>query len=415
MGFAKVFEAILDSSINDEDVAVRWLWITLLVKSNKYGQVQSTLTALARAANISREDTDRGMKILMSPDQNSTSEEEEGRRVINLGPNLWQLVNFAKYRNLRDEEAEREKVRERVRKHRERKKAADTVTECNENETKCNDIAEAEAYSDAEAEPHTEGISSGEEIPVVEPWKADHDDLLSVANPDPNHLGALWNHHAKPLKLPCIRVPINISTGSGKDKWAKAGVRLKEHPDLAEWDVVIQRIVGREYCQGANKDGWVASFEFLCRVRVFDDHFDGKFSRVGAKRGYSDRPDPTVGEHRPEDQGESARELRNSQKEFQQALTFRAAELKSEGMEDAAVSLAGWSTRIDAADPGDVFELVGKMLRELFDLLTESAKEEIREDIRPRLKGLKSDAMRRTGQALQDKAVRELLKIPRYE
>lgn len=68
------------------------------------------------------EDVEKGIKFLCSPDKNSRSKEADGRRLVEAGPFLYQVVNGAKYRAIRDEEARLEQLRTAQRTHREKKK-----------------------------------------------------------------------------------------------------------------------------------------------------------------------------------------------------------------------------------------------------------------------------------------------------
>ena len=67
-------------------------------------------------------DVERAITFLCQPDMKSTSKEEEGRRLIRLGEFDYRVVNFAKYREMRDEEKRREQNRAAQEKFREKKK-----------------------------------------------------------------------------------------------------------------------------------------------------------------------------------------------------------------------------------------------------------------------------------------------------
>ena len=149
MGYVKIHDQLFTSSIIEEDVVVRWVWIAMLLSCDRNGNVYGTLPALARKANVGVNQFEAAMEILMSPDKNSTSPEEDGRRIVETGPNLYHCVNYLHYRGMKDPVEEREKTRERVAKHR-KKKAGNAG---NKNVTKCNDIAEAEAEAEAENTP----------------------------------------------------------------------------------------------------------------------------------------------------------------------------------------------------------------------------------------------------------------------
>lgn len=147
MGFVKIHDAIFSSSIIEEDLVVRWVWICLLAACDKNGNVHGTEAALARKANVSLKEFQHAVKILTRPDSSSTSPDYEGRRVVKLGGNLWYCVNYAFYRNMKDPVEEREKTRRRVAKHRAKKKKRNAG---NADVTKSND--KAEAYAEAEAD-----------------------------------------------------------------------------------------------------------------------------------------------------------------------------------------------------------------------------------------------------------------------
>jgi len=120
--YVKLWNNLLRSSILEENVNVRWLWIALLLETDVDGNVYGTPEALARLANLSLKDTTDALAILMAPDENSTTSEENGRRLLNPAPNHWFVVNYSHYRNIKDANEERQKTNARVRLYRERVK-----------------------------------------------------------------------------------------------------------------------------------------------------------------------------------------------------------------------------------------------------------------------------------------------------
>jgi hypothetical protein len=129
VSFTKLDSGIVDSSIWSEPLSVRVLWITILAKSDENGFVACSTSGLQRAANISVDEFNKALKILESPDPDSRTPDNEGRRIekINGG---WVIINFMKYRAR--SEVIREQTRERVKKFREKKK---DVTQCNVTDT----------------------------------------------------------------------------------------------------------------------------------------------------------------------------------------------------------------------------------------------------------------------------------------
>lgn len=119
--FGLLFRSILTSSIIEEDVVTRWVWCCFIIEMDRSGIVHGTIPALARRWNVSRDDLEKALDRLQSPDPDSGCEEEEGRRIVNVGMNDWQVVSYEYYQSLADLEYRRAQTRERVRKHRESK------------------------------------------------------------------------------------------------------------------------------------------------------------------------------------------------------------------------------------------------------------------------------------------------------
>ena len=107
--FAKVFFQIFESSISDDYLA-RLVFMDLLVLSDEEGVVDKTTKAIARITNVPLEIIERAIEKLAAPDPDSRSPEEEGRRLVLIDTNRnwgWRIVNYNKYRQIRDEEARR--------------------------------------------------------------------------------------------------------------------------------------------------------------------------------------------------------------------------------------------------------------------------------------------------------------------
>jgi hypothetical protein len=164
MGFVKLHEQIFQSSIVEEDIVTRWVWICLLLLCDKNGNIYGTRAALARQANVEQFELDGSLHVLMAPDPDSTSKEEGGRRIIEAGPNLLHCVNYRHYRGLKDPDEEKEKIRLRVAKHRAKKKEEER-NDGNKNVTESNPIAESRGREQkAEAESPPKPPSRGAEI-----------------------------------------------------------------------------------------------------------------------------------------------------------------------------------------------------------------------------------------------------------
>jgi hypothetical protein len=97
MGFVKLSSGILDSSIWNEPIPTRVVWIAFLAKADQFGFVASSASGMLRASNIPQEDFDKAVAALESPDQDSRTSAFEGRR-IEKREGGWQVLNYEKYR-----------------------------------------------------------------------------------------------------------------------------------------------------------------------------------------------------------------------------------------------------------------------------------------------------------------------------
>lgn len=125
--YTRVFASILDSSINLQSVplSARWLWITMLIiaDNDRTGIVDMPIERLAAKAGMSVEETTAALELLGSPDPDSRSQAEEGRRIVPIREDArrgWQLVNWEEYKQIANEEHRRDSTRERVRRFREK-------------------------------------------------------------------------------------------------------------------------------------------------------------------------------------------------------------------------------------------------------------------------------------------------------
>ncbi len=129
--YVKVFSKILDSSIWVEDVNTRIVWFTLLASCDESGIAWfATLKNLANRVGISPDAVEKSVKILESPDKNSSDPEHEGRR-IERRCGGWMVLNFIKYREIASKEDLKAKNRRGQKAWRERQNSNPTVIDSN--------------------------------------------------------------------------------------------------------------------------------------------------------------------------------------------------------------------------------------------------------------------------------------------
>lgn len=150
-GYTKIFDAMLDSTVWDEDDGTRLLWVTMLLMVNRDGVVEASVPGLAKRARISVEKAETGLNRLLAPDKYSRTPDNEGRRIEPVKGG-WRVLNYDLYRW----KAGPMSAAERMRRYRQRKKATSlrgvtyrdkTVTSDNANVTSDEQLHIASAVS----------------------------------------------------------------------------------------------------------------------------------------------------------------------------------------------------------------------------------------------------------------------------
>ena len=96
-GYTKLFNSNLASSVWQESVSTKVLWITFLAMADKDGVAEASVPGLAKIAGLSIADTEAGIKSLSAPDKYSRTRDFDGRR-IEACDGGWRILNHAKYR-----------------------------------------------------------------------------------------------------------------------------------------------------------------------------------------------------------------------------------------------------------------------------------------------------------------------------
>lgn len=147
MGYTKLFNSIITSTIWTEDDKTRIVWITMLALADKNGEVQGSVPGLARLSGVSVEAAQTALKKFLSPDKHSRTKDDEGRRIEAIDGG-WSLLNHAKYRAMASKDESKQSAATRQRRYRERQKrngSDASVTDSNGTVTHDRDIAEADS------------------------------------------------------------------------------------------------------------------------------------------------------------------------------------------------------------------------------------------------------------------------------
>lgn len=113
MGFTKLDEGILQSSIMGEDGDVFKIWIAILAACKEDGIARVSPIYLSSVCKISIDKTMEAIKKLCEPDLYSRTKIEEGRRIRDTDNGFF-VINYQKYRDFTySSSAEAKKRRER--------------------------------------------------------------------------------------------------------------------------------------------------------------------------------------------------------------------------------------------------------------------------------------------------------------
>ena len=160
--YNKLFTKILDSSIWLEPSGTRIIWLTMIAAMDENGFVQfASVANLAHRARIELAEAQAAVDCLEGPDANSSDPEHEGRRIERV-PGGWMILNAEKYREMVTRAVIQEKTRQRVAKHREKKRTCNapvtlgnaSVTEANasvtQSDTDTDSATKAKAFQPEE-------------------------------------------------------------------------------------------------------------------------------------------------------------------------------------------------------------------------------------------------------------------------
>jgi hypothetical protein len=163
MSYTKLFNSIITSTIWSEDDKTRIVWITMLAIADKNGEVHGSIPGLARIAGVPVDDTRTAIHKFLSPDLDSRTKDDEGRRIEEIDGG-WLLLNHRKYREMASREEAKEAEAKRKARYRAKLarngKMSHNVPDKSPNVPESLHIAEAEAEAEADV-PHSLSPSGG--------------------------------------------------------------------------------------------------------------------------------------------------------------------------------------------------------------------------------------------------------------
>lgn len=119
--YTKLFSSITASTIWCEPERTRLVWITMLAMADRLGRIEASVPGLAHIARVPEMDCRIALDTLLAPDRNSRTADHEGRRIEAIDGG-WRLLNYAKFREIRDDESIRESKRKYMQNRRAKEK-----------------------------------------------------------------------------------------------------------------------------------------------------------------------------------------------------------------------------------------------------------------------------------------------------
>jgi hypothetical protein len=123
--FGKVYASLYQGTLRGKAHPIL-VFTNLLATCDRLGNVDKHPRAIAEEVGLSLEETQAAITYLEAKDPESRSREMDGRRIVRLDDHRawgWRIVNYVKYRALRDTDERRAAIAEAVRRHRNKKDA----------------------------------------------------------------------------------------------------------------------------------------------------------------------------------------------------------------------------------------------------------------------------------------------------
>jgi hypothetical protein len=150
--YNKLFTKILDSSIWLETSPTRIVWLTFIAVMDETGFAQFASAAnVAHRARVTLEEAQDALRALEGPDPDSSDPDNDGRRLERV-PGGWLVLNAEKHRALVTKAVIQAQTRERVRRHREKKRSGNAPITSNPKANASVTPSEAEADTEARSE-----------------------------------------------------------------------------------------------------------------------------------------------------------------------------------------------------------------------------------------------------------------------
>ena len=271
--YVKLFRSIFQGTLRGNSNGLL-VFTNLLANCDRDGVVDVHPKAIAEEVGLDVETVRAVLIDLEAPDAESRSPDEDGRRIVRMDGHRawgWRVVNYGKYRAIKNEEDRREANRLAVAKHRAKASKASLPVIVGNQPSSLSAQAEAEAEGDVEAiQPGvpTGLVASGD---VYRPPDCPFAELKAI-------------YHELCPSLPRMRIDTNIRLKHCRARWIQVCVAEKWGRDAGvEWFRWFFGAVEKsDFLTGrrGNKDRpWTADFQWLMTAGNFAKVLEGKYAK----------------------------------------------------------------------------------------------------------------------------------------
>lgn len=129
--YAKVFKSMYEGTLRGHSDA-QLVFVNMLANADAHGQVDRHFRAIGDETGLTVDEVRAAVTFLESPDRESRTPEHEGRRIVRVDTHRdwgWNIVNYARYRDIRSASDRREKNRQYQNARRTRLKTSNVSTD----------------------------------------------------------------------------------------------------------------------------------------------------------------------------------------------------------------------------------------------------------------------------------------------
>lgn len=226
--YAKLFTSIYQGTLRGNSHGLL-VFTNLLAHCDKNGISDIHPRAIAEEVGLSVDEVRAALDVLESPDDESRSPEEQGRRIVRMDEHRawgWLVVNYVKYRAIRNEDDRREQNRDSQERYRQRHKQASAEVSRGKPQS-------AHTEAEAEAEAEAKALTAPQATLVVAPGSSPR----TRADKKPTATAETWASYAGAYQARYSATPVRNAKVNGQLAQLVARLGADEAPGVARFFV----------------------------------------------------------------------------------------------------------------------------------------------------------------------------------